>query len=305
MKKLAIIALTLLAPIAAYANECNYNTLSGTEYRITDKIKPYVLLDFMVNPDKDKFGSGQRNERKYQSLKDNAFKVLRTDYVTAESSAYANRRASTRYKEVVNDGKAYTLDKYLNIELLTSDCVKYYHIPNGIKESFDSNFQKTDGSANTTQDFITFLGKSLQPAKIKSSTKYDDFDKQYEIKTDFFKDQMIRGYLDSKKENLSAVQVYMKVSFLDKWGFIETAKDKSGATHQVTTIDKEADCSGKSLGLGCMLNETLGVTMNEDFLRKNTNGFELKLSGKQSKVVFVSGELVTAFLNELDSLKKK
>ncbi|NRD71620.1 hypothetical protein HQR03_13875 [Psychrobacter okhotskensis] len=305
MKKLAIIALTFLAPIAAYANECNYDALSGTEYRITDKVKPYVLLDFMVNPDKDKFGFGQRNERKYQSLKDNPFKVLSTDYVTAESSVYTGRRASKRYKEVVNDGKAYTLDQNLNIELLTSDCVKYYHIPNGNQKSFDSNFQKTDGSANNTQDFLAFLGKSLQPAKIKSTTTYDEFDKQYEIKTDFFKDQMIRAYLDSKEDTPSVIQVYMKVSFLDKWGFIETAKDKSGTTHEVTSIDKEADCSGKSLGLGCMLKETLGVTVDEGFLRKNTTGFELKLSGKQSKVVFVSGELVTAFLDELDSVKKK
>lgn len=305
MKKIAIIGLALLAPIAAYADTCGYEDLSGTEYRITDKNKEYVFNDFVVNPNRDKFGIGQRSDRNYKSLRNNAFKVLSTDYVTIDSTAYKNKPTSKRYREIVIDGKAYTQDRYFNIELITSDCVKYYHAPNGIKEHFDYKFQKTDGTANTIQDFSTFLGKSIQGAQVKATSKYDAFDKLYEVKTDFFKDQMIRGYLDSEKKDAAKIQVYMSLVFLDKWGFVDTAKDRNGVSHEVTTIDKNVDCSGKRLGLGCMLTETVGVTVDEDFLRKNTSGFELKLSGKQSKVVFVSGELVMAFLKELDDLRKK
>lgn len=303
MKRLAIIGLIFFAPITAYASTCGYESMSGTEYKIKETYKKYVFNDFVVNPNKDKFGSGQRSDRNYKSLRENTFKVMSTDYVTVDSKVYEKKPASNRFRELVIDDKAYTLDRYFNIELLTSDCVKYYYAPNGTKESFDYAIQKTDGTANTVQDLVAFLGKSLKPAKVTATSEYDEFDKQYQVKTDFFKDQMIRGYLDSKKENPTSIQVYMTLAFLDKWGFVDTAKDKNGATHEVATIDKEADCAGKSLGLGCILKETVGVSVDEDFLRKNTEGFELKLSGKQSKVVFVSGELVTAFLSELDRLK--
>lgn len=307
MNKIAIlVSLAFLAPITAYADKCNYDALSGTEYRMTDKIKVHILPNFMVNPKGDKYS--QSNEKKYKSLQNNAFKVLSTDYVTTESStylkeipAYKKTKANERYREIVKNEKAYTLDRSFNIELLTSDCVKYYYIPDNVEKSFDGYFIKTDGTANTAQDFVTFLGKSLQPATIKSNVKYDDFDKKYEIKTDFFNDQMIRGYSETKKGALSAVQIYMELTFLGEWAFIDSAKDRNGVSHTVVSIDRKPDCSNKYL---CKLKETIAINVDEAFLRQNTNGFELKLSGKESKVVFVSAELVNAFLNEVDTLRR-
>lgn len=307
MKKIAILAsLAFLAPITAYADKCNYNALLGSEYKITDKIKVHILPNFMVNPKGDKYS--QNNEKKYKSLQNNAFKVLSTDYVTNESSsylkeipAYRKTKANERYREIVKNEKAYTLDRSFNIELLTSDCAKYYYIPDNVESSFDSYFIKTDGSANTAQDFITFLGKSLQPATVKSNVKYDDFDKRYEIKTDFFNDQMIRGYSETKKGELSAVQIYTELTFLGEWAFIDSAKDRKGVSHTVVSIDRKPDCSNKYL---CKMKETIAINVDESFLRQNTDGFELKLSGKQSKVVFISAELVKAFLNEVDILRK-
>ena len=51
------------------------------------------------------------------------------------------------------------------------------------------------------------------------------------------------------------------------------------------------------------MKETIGVDLSEQFLKKHKNGFEMKLSGKKTLVLAVSGDVVNAFLTELNKAK--
>lgn len=303
MLKKFIFGCVIYLPLMAVANECNYGSNQGTEYVIQDQHKKYVLNNFMVNADRDKFGFGQRSERKYDSLKNQPFKVIKTDYVTAESKKYESRSESERFKDIKIDDKVYKLDRSKNIELLTKDCQKYYYIPSGLKKSFTSIFSKTDSKEIITDDYLQFLGNSLKNLDVSASSKYDKFEKSYEVKTDYANNMLIRGYYNAENGKTSSVQIYTDVLFFKDWGFIESAKDINGKTYTVTKIASNPKCEHLDLGLGCQLTETLGINLTEDDLRSNANGMEIKLYGAQTRVIIVPSEMINAFLSEIDKLK--
>ena len=297
MLKKFIFGCVISLPLIAFANECNYESNQGTEYIIQDQYKKYVLNHFMVNADRDKFGLG------HNSLKRQPFKVIKTDYVTAESKKYESRSESKRFKDIKIDNKVYKLDRSKNIEVLTKDCQKYYYIPSGLKNSFVLTFSKTDGKEITTADYLQFLGNSLKSLDVSASSKYDKFEKSYEVKTDYANDMLIRGYYNAENGKTSSVQIYTDVLFFKNWGFIESAKDLDGKTYTVTKIASDPKCEHLDLGLGCQLTETLGINLTEDDLRNNINGMEIKLYGAQTRVILVPNEMINAFLSEIDKLK--
>ncbi|MFX6759143.1 hypothetical protein ABTH30_19840, partial [Acinetobacter baumannii] len=73
--------------------------------------------------------------------------------------------------------------------------------------------------------------------------------------------------------------------------------------HEVVKIDRDADCSNRYMD--CKLSEIVGVSLSEPFLRKNKNGFELKLKGQQDRIIKVPSDMVVSFLDGLDAAKKK
>ena len=67
-------------------------------------------------------------------------------------------------------------------------------------------------------------------------------------------------------------------------------------------ISTDTDCSYSDM-LGCKLTETIGVTVSEEFLNKNRDGFELKVFGTKEKIVKVSSHMVESFLSGLNKAK--
>ncbi|RAZ02969.1 hypothetical protein C8322_13775 [Acinetobacter sp. SM1B] len=287
----------------AYANSCNYEEIKSNEYKLTESSKKYVLLHFFIDPNKDRFASGQRSERKYAALRENNFKVLETGLTTKAHDSF--KRLKQFNTDVEISGKAYTLDKSLTTKLITSTCdVFYVNLDQPYDEKYWSSiYLKADGSPIKTEGLLEIIGKSLQPKDTSANVTYDRFEKVVNIKTNEFNNMLLRGaYSPSSKKNLF-VQLYLDATFLGDWGGIKLAYDTSGVAHEVVLISHNADCSNRYLG--CKLEETLGVTLSEDFLKKNKNGFELKLKGKQDKIISVSSDLVKSFLDGLDQAKRE
>lgn len=285
----------------AHANSCNYEGIKSNEYKLPDSVKKYVVLYFFIDPDKDRLSSSQRSERKLSPLKENNFKVLETGLSTKAHDSF--KRMKKFNEDVEISGKAYTLDKSLSTKLVTSTCDVFY---TNLDHPFSNNYwssvySKADGSPIKNEDLLEIMGKALQPKDTSAKVTYDRFEKVVNITTNEFNNMLIRGsYNPVTKKNLF-VQLYLDVTFLESWGNIKLAYDTDGVAHDVVAINHDADCSNRYLG--CKMEETLGVTLSEDFLRKNKNGFELKLKGKQDKIISVSPDLVKSFLDGLDKAK--
>lgn len=301
MKHLVFLSLTI-ATTSVYANteQCEYDSLKSPSYVINESSKKYVRNNFIVTPSEEQFSQTNRSLDNYDSLANNPFKVIRTDVVTKDGEKYLGFLSKYRFRDVKVGGKPYKTDKYYNVEVVTSDCQKFYYTSDDFG-MFTHTFSKADGSTINESDYLKFMGDTVVPADISATSTFDKFEQEYKITTDFFDDYMIRGYYNPKTKKLNTGQVYLHLRFYGDWGFITVAKDENGQSHEVTKIDSDVDCSSDSLG--CIMHEEVGVSVTEYFLRKNKNGFDFKLAGKQTKVVSISGEMVRAFLSEIDRLK--
>ena len=305
MKKLLIVGVLGFGVIASsYANTCDYDQIKSNEYQLTDLSKKYVTNSFFIDPDKDMLASVHRNEKGYKTLKDNNFKVFETGVVTKYHDRFIRTGLKNYTDDLVIDGKAYTLNKSLSTKLITSNCEIYYlNLDRPIDEKFIGfTFLKTDNSPADPGSLQEILGKAIQPKDTSATVTFDRFEKIVNIKTKEFNNMLLRGIYNPSSKKTSLVQLYLDATFIGNWGGIKLAYDTSGSTHEVVLINHDADCSNRYMG--CKLKETLGVTLSEDFLRKNQNGFELKLKGKQDKIIMVSSDLVGSFLDGLNQAKK-
>lgn len=144
---------------------------------------------------------------------------------------------------------------------------------------------------------------ALIKKEINTNVDYDKFDKNYIIKTDYFNNYMIRGYYDANKKD-KFIQIYTDIHFSGDWRFFDTAKDEYGDTHEVVRIDQKADCKPRSYTSECFLTETIGISVSEKFLKENKNGFSMKIYGKKSIVLDISGDVIQSFLKEVDKLRR-
>lgn len=311
-KVLVTLALIFGYSTISFAQQCNYSEIEGTEYRVASKFAKYVKNDFDAYPDRESHKQGTLED--YVSLISNPFKVTNTNSLTYSSASYKSYLSDHRFRDVVVDGKAYYTDAYYNIEVTTSDCQKFYFDPS-FKElkSLQYDFVRTDGQPITTKNYFDFLGDNVTKLDIKTTSEYDRFEKKSLVKTDYFKQYLIRGYFDKNKNKFESIQVYLdttaftRVMGSDKdrsWNNIRLAKDTDANSHEVVQISHDADCSSKNRDLfGCTLKETIGVDVSEQFLRKHQDGFDLKLVGDHSFEKEISGDVVKSFLKEADKLK--
>lgn len=314
MKKiLVILALIFGHSTVSFAQQCNYPEIEGTEYRVPSKFAKYVKNDFLAYPDRFLLDQGTLED--YTSLISNPFKVTKTNSVTHSSADYKGYLSKHRFKDVVLDGKAYHTDSYYNIEVTTSDCQKFYFDPSYKDlEKLQYDFVRTDGQPITIKNYFDFLGNSVAKLDIKTTSEYDRFEKKSLVETEYFKQYLIRGYFDKSNNKINPIQIYLdtvafsKLEGSDKtrsWNNIRLAKDTDANSHEVTQISYNSDCKPERISTyGCVLDETIGINVSEQFLRKHKDGFELKLIGDHSFEKEISGDVVRSFLKEVDKLKK-
>lgn len=313
MKKVLItVALIFGYSTISFAQQCGYSEIEGTEYRVADKFAKYVTNDFDAYPDRESYKQGTLED--YRSLINNPFKVTNRNSLTQSSPSYKTYLKEHRFRDIVVDGKAYYTDAYYNIEVTTSDCQKFYFDPSykGL-DSLQYKFVRTDGQVITTKNYFEFLGDNVTKLDIKTTSEYDRFEKKHLVKTDYFTQYLIRGYFDKSKNKFDSIQVYLDTTAFTKvmgsdrdrsWSNIRIAKDTDANSHEVTQITHDADCSAKNKDIfGCILRETIGVDVSEQFLRKHKDGFDLKLIGDHSSEKEISGDVVKSFLKEADKLK--
>lgn len=311
MKKILLALSVTAIATPALADECSYNDIQGTEYRISDKYANYVTNNFQVYPDVEDYKQGDKSL--YVSLVTHPFKVTNTKVVTKESSRYDEPMfEGYRYSDVNLDGKAYFIDRHYNIEVTTSDCHKFYFDPAYLDfKDFEYDFVRTDGASLTKQNYMKFLENALKKSDIQAKSEYDKFEKSYKVKTDYFDQYLIRGNFNEKTKKYDFVQLYLDTVQHVKpsegsINMYQVAKDTDGNSHKVLTIDSSVDCSSSFAStVGCTVKQPLGIDLTEDFLRKHKDGFELKLLATKPFVQEVSGDVVKAFLAETDILRNK
>lgn len=314
MKKLFLALFVILSCSSiAFADQCNYSNINGIEYKVSDKYAQYVKNDFHAYPDKDWYEQGTLGD--YRSLVNNPFKVTSTDSVTYSSAHNKTFLSKHRFKDVSMDRKAYSTDSYYNIEVTTSDCQKFYFDP-GFKDlkGLQYKFVRVDGKPITSKNYFDFLGDSVKRLDIKTTSEYDRFEKKFLVKTDYFKQYLIRGYFDQSKKKFDAIQIYLNTTAFTKeigsnrersWNNIRIAKDTDANSHEVIQISHNVNCPPKDRDtFGCTLKETIGIDVSEQFLRKHREGFELKMMGDHSFEREISADVVKSFLKEVDRLKK-
>lgn len=280
------------------SDNCNYHDIKSDEYRISESKKRYITNNFLKDPNLEDY---QQRNYNYDDLANNSFKFYKSTE-TKESLKYRQEYLeSFRFRDIDLDNNTYIIDMSYNIEVITNNCQKFYYEPEDYR-LFKYSFIRNDGREISVNDYKQSLSDALIKKEINTTVNYDKFDKNYTIKTDYFKNYMIRGYYDINKKN-KFIQIYTDIHFSGDWHFFDTAKDEYGDTHEVTRIDQEADCKPRSYTDKCFLTETIGISVSEKFLRKNKNGFSMKIYGKKSIVLDISGDVVQSFLKEVDKLK--
>lgn len=306
MKKLLMAGVLIsLSLSSVYANTCGYEQVKSSEYQLTDLSKKYVTTSFFIDPNKDMLASVQRNEKKYKSLKENKFKVLDTGVVTKYHDRFTKAGLKNYSSDLLINGKAYTLNKALSTKLITSNCeVFYLNLDKPIDMKFLAfQFLKGDGGLPDTTSLLELMGKSLKAKDTSALVSYDRFEKVVNIETKEFNNMLLRGVYSPVSRKTSLVQLYLDATFIGNWGGIKVAYDLDGTQHEVVLINHNADCSNRYMG--CKLKETIGVTLSEEFLKKNQAGFELKLKGKQDKIIEVPSDLIGSFLEGLNKAKSE
>lgn len=298
LKLLFTVLFTALSSFAHAEDSCDYQQLQSTEFQISEDFKKYVTNSFDAFPKRQDYMQG--SIRDYQSLNNNNFKVLNTAVRTTPSQYYVTN-TKYRYYETNLNGAAYRLDKSYNTEVLTADCKKFYMDTGVTFKDVQYKLKRADGQPITQKDYFDLLGAAIEKQSIGATSSYDKFEKQVVIKTDYFDKYLIRGYYNPTTKKAEMIQLYVDLTFIGDWGSISAAKDTDAVAHNVTRIDQDADCKDKVLG--CIMKETIGVDLSEQFLKKHKNGFEMKLSGKKTLVLAVSGDVVNAFLTELNKAK--
>lgn len=286
------------------SQSCSFDQISGKAYLIAPAFQNYVTNNFFYDSEIEKVW--QLDKSKYSSLIHQRFKILQTGLVTQEDSKSQQPYLSTyRYSEDEIKGIPYIRDQAFSTKVVTEDCSIFYLSGRTTVNSLFSDIINLDGSKINDDDVLALYG--ALPLKIKSmdaAITYDRFEKRIKISKPYFNDMTIRGSIDAKTQVITFIQLYVDLTFFDKWGGISSAVDTDGERHEVVKISTDADCSNSDM-FGCKLTETVGVTLNDVFLNRHRNGFEIKVFGSKESVIKVSSHMVEGFLIGLEEAKKR
>lgn len=273
---------------------CEYNSISNTEYQVNPEYATSVQVSSMFDPNrKDIY---QTPVSGYDDLKTRPFKIVATGVSTVETTNNL-RSGSIEYQHVSVDGKLYRRASPYYTKVVTDNCSVYYleFQPKQIR----TFFSKTDGLTINDTDIRSFYGDMLSEIRATATIEYDRFEKLYKVSTPVFDGLLLRGAVKETDGAEIAIQAYTSAMFLDDWGNISRAIDSNGESLSVTVIKNEPDCTGVKYGLGCTLEETVGVNLTREYLERNINGIEIKLAGQKEKIIEIPSGLIKSLLNGL------
>lgn len=284
------------------SKNCGYENILGDEFRLSDSFAEYASNMFFFDATRTG-GMDQLNSKAYKSLATQKFKILKTAVITAQAKlAREPYLASFRYNEVVLNDSLYKIDKGYSTKVVTQDCSIFFFKVGNTPDHIETSILQANNTKLTTDQFINLTGPmSLVSVDTSPEIELDRFTKQYKVKTVYFDDMLLRATLDGVTGELVFAQLYTDITFYGDWGSITNAVDTNATHHDVTKIDTDADCSSKFTG--CRLTETVGVTLSEQYLKNNQNGFDLRFQGTKTREVTVHGSLVQSLLEGLESVR--
>jgi hypothetical protein len=280
----------------ATKGNCAYRSIDSKEYKLSDLCKKYVTNYFFYDPNVEIMY--QRNINAYKALQNQNFKILKTGVVSVDNMAKKTRLPIFRYSDQELGGDLYKLDNSFSTMVLTEDCTIFYFQLSLVSGANRTSVVSVDGTAIMDDDILKLIGtQPLEKLTLKASVEYDRFEKVFKVATPMYKDILIRGSIKANDQSVSYIQLYLDLLFLNEWGFISNAIDTDSNRHDVTKISSDTN----SHDFGISLTETIGVSLDRDFLEKHADGFELKVFGAQEKIIKVHGLMVKSFLQGLDS----
>ncbi|GAA5189513.1 PDZ domain-containing protein [Ferrimonas gelatinilytica] len=137
-----------------------------------------------------------------------------------------------------------------------------------------------------------------------ASKRYDRFENVYFIESEPYQGTLLRAKIDGDTKEIRALQVYVDINSFSEWKHFDKAFTDDSVPRKLVNIDSSVDCDKIRLRYSniCLLTEVVGVYIDIDYLRSRHNtGFELKLSGKQSKVITVAQFQVAQMLRTIDN----
>ena len=110
----------------------------------------------------------------------------------------------------------------------------------------------------------------------------------------------LRSFINKKTKDVTH-QLYIYCNYRWDWRFYNSAYLSGGKALEFTEISRDVSCTN---GI-CTYYEHFGVDISDEFLRKNTEGFSVKISAKSgdNAVINVKSNQVIEQLKEIDKLK--
>lgn len=164
------------------------------------------------------------------------------------------------------------------------------------------HFEKVNGSEFSKEDlFYAYGTTNVKVASLEPKIEIDEFSNSSTISTDFLNRVLLRTWSDAQQiKKPEKFQVYANLIFLSDWGHVRSARTKDGKLRNITKIATDADCSNTYTG--CVLTETVGVTLPISVLRDNKDGFEIKFYGTKNQVVKINSYQVMTLLNWIEKI---
>jgi len=110
----------------------------------------------------------------------------------------------------------------------------------------------------------------------------------------------LRSFINKKTKDVTH-QLYIYCTYHWNWRFYNSAHLSGGKALEFTEIRRDFNCTD---GI-CTYYEHFGADISDEFLRKNTEGFSVKISAKSgdNAVINVKSNQVIEQLKEIDKLK--
>lgn len=309
-------------PLQTYTSNTNSKTNQVCDF---DSIKGEV---YALGPDQNLFSDDdvyfsrdlymnnlkalvlQRNEY-FESLKDGFKYTGIVTKCTADNSSCTKDNITERTRLIQGELFVTSEDDGRLLQVVNKSCQLAY-IGKGHSYEPDRIITRKDGNSLGEQDYKNMYGEDfhrkleMQPVNIEK----DKFNNTLTITGLSFQGldytlpyydnnlRMFRAFGDLKTNKLvdDTVQLYVKLGFSD-WATIDRAYDEDSNLYKTLKIDSDAKCSS----YGCVHYETVGVNIPISYLiTKKDSGFEMKFSGKQSRVMLIPKYLVRQILNGVE-----
>ncbi|ELA9389658.1 hypothetical protein [Vibrio diabolicus] len=275
------------------AESCNFAGISGTSFTPTAMTRRYITNTFNSVP--DSYDPQLSNKDYFAPLQTESFKF---------TGKTIPKKLASRFKKedrVEIDEKPYVFSGFEWAEVVTESCKVYWYERGNYVKTMKEGVVKSDGTDFTIADYKSFFGEKnfrefvVAPAEVKR----DKFKETITIRGDYDDGILFRAWGSTKTNKLldNTVQLYADVKFRENWAFLDSAYDEDANKRKLTKIDSDTDCSTSSLGLGCILTETVGIEIPISYLETKPNGFEIKVSGKSESIIKVKGYQVRQILD--------